>query len=150
MIVSCAECGTKFDTKPVHIRTGRGKFCSRTCKGSQQSRTCTGANNPFYGRHHSKATKEKLRTSSQRLAGEHNPQWKGGTGGKYWTRRCLERDNYTCLVCGLRDPEIMQVDHIKPTSTNPELRFVLDNLRSICPNCHERKSRREKRPTGAN
>jgi len=69
--------------------------------------------------------------------------WKGG---RYtiWRRKCLLRDNYTCQVCGLYDKEIMQVDHIKPRKKYPELLWEMTNGRAICPNCHERKSIKEK------
>lgn len=27
----CIRCGTRFEARPVHIKTGRAKFCSRIC-----------------------------------------------------------------------------------------------------------------------
>lgn len=55
-----------------------------------------------------------------------------------------KRDNYTCKVCGLRDEEIMAVDHIKPKSIYPELAREIKNLQTLCPNCHVRKTNKEK------
>lgn len=74
--------------------------------------------------------------------GAEHPSWKGGRKN-FLRNQAIVRDNYTCQVCSLRDPEIMQADHIKPRSQFPEMEFELDNLRTICPNCHERKSRKE-------
>lgn len=71
-------------------------------------------------------------------------KWAGGKSYKWWRRECLVRDSWICQVCGLYDKEIMQVDHIKPKSKFPELVWELSNGRAICPNCHERKSLKEK------
>ena len=88
------------------------------------------------------------------IAGEKHPQWKGGTW-IYSRRKVLERDDFTCRVCGLRDEIIMDVDHIKPLLIKPRLRLRdkernddirkngLTNLQTLCPNCHKRKSIRE-------
>jgi hypothetical protein len=73
---------------------------------------------------------------------EKNFNWKGGT--MKWARKQTKiRDNYTCQICGLRDIEIMEVDHIKPKCDYPEIMHSLDNLITICPNCHRRKTNRE-------
>lgn len=52
----------------------------------------------------------------------------------------LLRDNYTCQGCGLKDEEIVQVDHIKNSALFPELKENIDNLQTLCPNCHARKT----------
>jgi predicted HNH restriction endonuclease len=57
----------------------------------------------------------------------------------------LERDNYICQVCKFREPDIMDVDHIKPVSLFPELQYDLDNLTTLCPNCHRRKTLEDQR-----
>jgi hypothetical protein len=66
-----------------------------------------------------------------------------GRDSRYWRKQALFRDDFTCQVCGLKDPEIMEVDHLKSKSLYPELKYDLDNLVSICPNCHRRKSLRD-------
>lgn len=76
------------------------------------------------------------------MSAEGNPAWKGGVD-KYCKRQTLQRDDHTCQVCGLREPEIMEVDHIKTKSEFPDLRYELDNLVTLCPNCHKRKTIRE-------
>ena len=48
-------------------------------------------------------------------------------------------------MCGMTEPEIMQVDHIKPKSLFPELKAELTNLMTLCPNCHARKTIKEKK-----
>lgn len=46
----------------------------------------------------------------------------------------LARDGYKCVECG--SEENLQVDHIKPFSLFPELRFSYDNARTLCKPCH--------------
>src|SRR3990167_8160074 len=78
------------------------------------------------------------------LSGSKNPRWKGGTWN-YYKKEAKFRDNYTCQVYGLCDKEIMEVDHIKPKCDYPDLKDLLENLITICPNCHRRKTNRELR-----
>lgn len=120
--------------------------------GEYRKRFYVGKNNHFYGYRHtekakrliSKKNKGKRRSPATEFKKGHRPKsWKGGRHN-YLVNKCLERDDNTCLKCGLCDPEIMQVDHIKPRVLNPELYNELDNLQTLCPNCHERKSRKEK------
>jgi hypothetical protein len=47
----------------------------------------------------------------------------------------LERDDYTCQMCGVRGGQL-QVDHIQKWSDNKELRFEIDNCRTLCMGCH--------------
>lgn len=48
----------------------------------------------------------------------------------------LKRDGFKCLWCG--ETGYLEVDHIKPFAYFPELRFVLSNARTLCPNCHRK------------
>lgn len=83
--------------------------------------------------------------------GEHHNRWTGGCWA-YWRKKALERDDYTCQHCDLRDEEIIQVDHIQPLKGVSRHTIGdhnnLENLISLCPNCHARKSNKEKRCRG--
>ncbi len=97
------------------------------------------------GTKHTKETKEKMRVAQhKRLMAGDNHKWKGGRD-RWWRKQALIRDDYTCQICGLRDAEIMQVDHIKPKGVFPLLRWDLENLISLCPNCHVRKHMRDRK-----
>lgn len=48
------------------------------------------------------------------------------------------RDGYQCVQCGSRYR--IQVDHIRPVRSAPELSFDLDNLQCLCARCHSRKT----------
>lgn len=103
-----------------------------------------GENNPMHGKNHSSKSKELMGTNHADYSGSKHPQWKGGTK-KYWNLQCKIRDDYTCQICGHREPEIMETDHILPQSLYPELKFEINNLITLCPNCHMRKTNRERR-----
>lgn len=100
-----------------------------------------GNKNPFYGKHHTEETKKKIRDSRDylQITGENSPNWKGGCLSTI-NKQALKRDNYTCQKCGLKDEEIVVVDHIKPKAIYPELKNDINNLQTLCPNCHVRKT----------
>ena len=80
------------------------------------------------------------------MSGKNHPQWKGGTYGKDrkvdwgrkfyqdWRKKVLERDDYQCTSCG--SEHYLEVDHIKPYSLFPELRYDINNGRVLCHSCH--------------
>ena len=59
------------------------------------------------------------------------------------SKQIKARDNYTCKICGLREPDIMETHHIKSQKTHKELRLESTNLITLCPNCHKRITVRE-------
>jgi 5-methylcytosine-specific restriction endonuclease McrA len=78
--------------------------------------------------------------------GAASPSWRGGITPENqrirlskemqeWRSRVFERDNYTCQLCKRRGV-VLHADHIKPFAVFPELRFDLDNGRTLCVPCH--------------
>ena len=93
-------------------------------------------------------TRKKRSDSLKALyrSGKH-PMWKGGISSvnelirksfeyKLWRKAVFERDNYTCIWCGRKDKTI-KADHIKRFADYPELRFAIDNGRTLCDKCHK-------------
>ena len=79
------------------------------------------------------------------LAGEKNWRWKGGISSinhlqrvkfrQTMQKQVFERDDYTCQICGNKGVDI-QVDHIQSWAEYVELRFNLENCRTLCVKCH--------------
>ena len=95
------------------------------------------------GRKHTEETKAKIRAAQKGLrkpwkSGKLAHNWRGGKY-KYVKRQVLERDAYTCKSCGHCEPEIMEVDHLTEKSAGGS--NEVDNLQTLCPNCHARKTR---------
>lgn len=53
---------------------------------------------------------------------------------KIMQKQIFERDNYTCQLCGSKGD--LQVDHIQSWSEYVDLRFSMDNCRTVCASCH--------------
>lgn len=58
---------------------------------------------------------------------------------KLWRHSVFERDNYTCIWCFDRW-WILHADHIKPWCDYPEIRYAIDNWRTLCYECHKKTS----------
>ena len=56
---------------------------------------------------------------------------------RLWRIAVFERDNYTCIFCGCVGGRL-NADHIKPFALFPELRFAIDNGRTLCDDCHRK------------
>lgn len=94
------------------------------------------------GKHWSEEIKKKLSIAQK---GEKGHSWRGGLTQlnhrirvsleyRLWRKSVFERDNYTCIWCGEKNN--LHADHIKPFALFPELRFAIDNGRTLCIDCH--------------
>lgn len=87
--------------------------------------------------------------------GENSHFWKGGVTSinvklrasleyRNWRKAVYARDNYTCQICGAKTFKglgktiKLNADHIKPWALFPELRFDINNGRTLCVDCHKK------------
>jgi len=112
---------------------------------------------PMWGKKHSEATLKKMSDAKKNKpapwkSGENCPWWKGGVSPinrkirtslvyKLWRTSVFERDGYACIWCGAKSGNgkavVLNADHIKRFSDYPELRFAIDNGRTLCEPCHK-------------
>jgi 5-methylcytosine-specific restriction endonuclease McrA len=135
--VCCSHCGKSFLVQPHRFKSGRGKFCSKECrrlgcftsevkiKMSQRRKgipTNRGGNKCHFWRGGVTPINKKIRMSLDT---------------RIWRESVFQRDNYTCQICKTRGGKL-QADHIKPFAIFPELRFDLENGRTLCVDCHRK------------
>lgn len=132
---NCINCALIFYRWNSELTNGRGKFCSRKCRG-------------IYEYLNKKSFIQANKVIINNQMGSNNHQWKGGitpfqrafrTSKKYklWRKAVFEKDYYTCQICNQKGGEL-QADHIKPFSLFPDLRLDLNNGRTLCINCHRK------------
>lgn len=106
------------------------------------------------GHKHSEESKLKLSLAHRgkpkySIRGEKSPFWKGGITPfnlklrksieyREWRRSVFQRDNYSCVHCGDSRGGNLEADHIKPFAQFPDLRFDVDNGRTLCNPCHRK------------
>lgn len=93
-------------------------------------------------------TEEHRRRISESKKGAKSHLWRGGITNqnlmarkgveyKIWRKAVFERDDYTCQICFKRGG-VLNADHLKSFSLYPELRWNLDNGRTLCFECHRK------------
>ena len=80
-------------------------------------------------------------SKTRREYANHSAQVRRTMRWKAMRMQALERDDWSCVQCGER--RRLEVDHVQPVKTHPELSFVLGNLQCLCGKCHSRKTRIE-------
>lgn len=147
MTKPCLQCGMDIEkpyTESLSDWVNRHKYCSRAC--------------------YVQSMKGRLPVSIQRwnevgvawnkgkpvlnARGEKHWNWGGGEYRKErhtamgrieyktWRKSVFERDDYTCQGCFKRGGDL-EADHIKRWKDNPELRYSVENGRTLCVPCHK-------------
>lgn len=82
------------------------------------------------------------------MKGKNHHNWRGGHGSErhnlmkqkeyqLWRIAVFMRDDYTCQSCGDNKGGNLQAEHIKSWALYPELRYAINNGRTLCKNCHK-------------
>lgn len=157
VIFICYICKKSYPIYPSWLK--QRKTCSRECGNKHKSLIQSGKNNPFFGKKHSSETINKIKIKNKGKRYSPNTEFKKGmvslNKGKFlektldknidnWRerrrfrqqiqKRVLERDCYTCQECG--NKRNLQVDHIQSWAEYVELRFNIENCRTLCAGCH--------------
>lgn len=116
-----------------------------------RSGKATGSGNANFGKPRDAETRKKISDTRVALGiavKERNPNWQGGiannriaelstTKYKNWRIAVFERDEYTCVHCGQVGGDL-EADHIKQWTFYPELRYEIENGRTLCLKCHRK------------
>lgn len=121
--VYCEQCSTPYTVHVSQITLRHSRFCSRACQSKWVSENRVGVNHPNY------------------IGGARYRD-----RGRNWSMQrklTLQRDDYTCQVCGLRrqdSPKLtIHVHHITPyREFNGDYLEAnrLSNLITLCHSCH--------------
>lgn len=151
---TCKQCNAWY-VVPVYSRRANSKYCSLSCTTTYRNKTDNPASriearekisNSRKGKPSYKRTKETLDEMKASITGVKHWNWQGGKTSetvrqrnsadyRSWRKQVYERDNYTCCFCGTRGGHL-NADHIKSWAYYPELRFDIDNGRTLCLECH--------------
>jgi hypothetical protein len=126
----CVICGNRIKYNCI-------KFCSQKCNSIYRT-----------GKNLSEEHKKKLIGARPHTRGENAYNYTGNknkrlvdmgrTEYRQWRKSVFERDNYTCVHCNVRSGKYLNADHIKPYCTHPELRYDINNGRTLCLECHKK------------
>jgi hypothetical protein len=157
LIFNCHTCKKEF-TSIKACKSRIPKYCSRECYAKREitedwlkkisdikkgKATWNKGVKMWEGKEHPRGT---LGMKFPEKSGEKSIFWKGGVSTKNelarkspeyksWRTSVFTRDNYTCVHCGKIGGKL-QADHIKPFCKYIELRFDINNGRTLCTNCH--------------
>ena len=159
----CSHCDKVFYKKANFGKTKweNKKYCSKNCSQKAQIGITKLQHTEEFKKKVSQRHKGKINSIETRKKmsiskkGINNPNWRGGKSTEYqlqrasmesklWRTAVFERDNYTCIWCfkkgGWNKEEkrqiVLNADHIKSFLWYPELRFAIDNGRTLCEDCH--------------
>jgi len=113
----CEVCAKKIYTQPAQLKYRSRRTCSRECRRILARKEVQEKRQGY--------TKHQL----DRLA-------RYSFEAREWREAVFKRDDYTCQMCGVRGT-YLEADHLKPWAYFPELRYKVNNGRTLCRPCHD-------------
>lgn len=140
----CKKCGKEFNKFPSDSKRywNIKSFCSTRCANTfnDNSRLLKGIPRPAHVVEKMRATMFKKGLIPWNKSELGTQKWRDSREYKLWKKAVYERDENTCVWCGFKGDNKKSVtihaDHILPVATHPELRFAIDNGRTLCKSCH--------------
>lgn len=144
-----------------HTEEARQKMSKAKVGRIPWNKNKTGGTSGMKGKKHTLETLKKISETGRgripwnkgikhsKVSGKNHWNWQGGIASlhskirnsvemKLWREAVFKRDNYMCIFGGKEHGSKLQADHIKPFALFPELRFAIDNGRTLCEDCHKK------------
>lgn len=119
---TCLECDKKFSVP--NFRKETAEFCSKSCAGKQRTNLA---------KYQEEYWRDKIEGGYIPITPENKLERKRFR--ESIQKEVLKRDNYTCQMCDARGCHL-HVDHIQSWAEYVELRFDINNCRTLCVDCH--------------
>lgn len=152
----CAKCGEDFTIHRSQEGRGQGRYCSRVC--ARSGSPCRKRQRPTVTCGYCSTTFDKVAAEVRKNRSGHHfcspscwydfnqrenhYEWAGGQQGRVsregraWRRAVLARDCGFCRIC--HAAEQLEAHHIRPYSTHPEQRWLVENGVTLCEDCHRK------------
>ena len=146
-------------SKKARENMSAGQMGNKNCVGRKLSKETKekmrkkrlGQSGYWKGKKLPKEIKDKIsktRIEKKIASGDKNSNWKGGITPenkrirysiemRLWREAVFARDNFTCQNCGKRGGDL-HAHHIKLFAYYPDLRFAIDNGKTLCKKCHRK------------
>ena len=119
--IKCDYCKKEFVIKPSAFKHGQNHFCSVKCKGLYMSKFCIKENSIRWN---------KNKTDYEREIGRSYYEY------TEFTKKVMERDNYTCQVTGKRGTEL-NCHHLNSYNWDKEHRTDINNAITLSEDIHK-------------
>ena len=128
-VYTCVDCGVNVSVGSErckiclgkHRRLERPTCADCGCETSLNATRCLSCHNK----------NQDKGISQERTKFQNSKEWKKAR------TECYVRDNYTCQVCNTRGSVVLECHHIKSWKDNIEHRLNIDNLLTVCYDCHK-------------
>jgi len=128
--LTLCECGVKKSINSRSFKTGRVMSC-----GCYKNDVINNIITP------------RLIENNKKRVGKNHPNWDSTKSNKerftirkhemsVLREQTFKRDNHTCQCCFQRGSKVLNAHHILPFSKHVELRYNLNNLITLCYDCH--------------